>query len=252
LEDIAYSPSNHELYALRQGPPALTRFSAEGLYLGSFPIGSAANPEATGEPKGVTFVADSEQTPEVIRRAEGAMMVALEEGGVGLQVFELEGQELALEPLTDNQGAPLLPGNPSEFQIASLAYDAGTGRIFLTNEGSYDSETQEALDNFLWVLTPAISGDGNSDGQVTGADYTIWADNFGSTTAGFEQGDYNNDGTVTGADYTIWADHFGQCGPGGNPNGATAAPEPSTMSLALLAGALAAWRSVHRKGRAKA
>jgi YVTN family beta-propeller protein len=56
-------------------------------------------------------------------------------------------------------------------------------------------------------------GDGNSDGCVNGADYTIWADNFGAPApSGPGEGDYNGDGAVTGADYTIWADNFsGDC-----------------------------------------
>jgi len=60
---------------------------------------------------------------------------------------------------------------------------------------------------------PLLGGDGNSDGCVTAADYTIWADNFGtSAPVGPSEGDYNGDGAVTGADYTIWADNFtGDC-----------------------------------------
>lgn len=62
-------------------------------------------------------------------------------------------------------------------------------------------------------LAPAVIGDGNSDGCVNGADYTIWADNFGAPApTGPGEGDYNGDGAVTGADYTIWADNFsGAC-----------------------------------------
>ena len=52
--------------------------------------------------------------------------------------------------------------------------------------------------------------DANGDRMVTGADYTIWADNFGKTWATFGEGDANGDRQVTGADYTIWADNFGQ------------------------------------------
>ena len=62
-------------------------------------------------------------------------------------------------------------------------------------------------------LAPAVMGDGNSDGCVNGADYTIWADNFAAPApTGPGEGDYNGDGAVTGADYTIWADNFsGDC-----------------------------------------
>jgi YVTN family beta-propeller protein len=56
---------------------------------------------------------------------------------------------------------------------------------------------------------PPLAGDGNADGCVTGADYTIWADNFGTLEpAGSGDGDYSGDGVVDGADYTLWADNF--------------------------------------------
>lgn len=53
-------------------------------------------------------------------------------------------------------------------------------------------------------------GDANGDGLVTGADYTIWAANFGRglVDATVGEGDFNGDGKVTGADYTIWAANF--------------------------------------------
>jgi len=55
-----------------------------------------------------------------------------------------------------------------------------------------------------------LPGDANDDGMVNGADYTIWADNFGLLGAsGPEEGDFNRDLAVDGADYTIWADNFG-------------------------------------------
>ena len=58
-----------------------------------------------------------------------------------------------------------------------------------------------------------IPGDANGDGAVDAADYTLWADGFGTTGAGFADGDFNGDSTVDAADYTIWADHFGQTAP---------------------------------------
>ena len=58
----------------------------------------------------------------------------------------------------------------------------------------------------------SLAGDGNADGCITGADYTIWADNYGTLApAGTGDGDYNGDGAVTGADYTVWADNYGDC-----------------------------------------
>lgn len=78
-------------------------------------------------------------------------------------------------------------------------------------------------------------GDANLDGRVTGADYTVWADNFGMAagTALWIHGDFNVDGQVSGADYTIWADNFGADMADGP---VAAVPEPHALALALAAG----------------
>lgn len=87
-----------------------------------------------------------------------------------------------------------------------------------------------------------LPGDANEDGCVSGADFTIWADNFDfGPDAVWGQGDFTGDGFVTGGDFTIWADHFGLgCAP-------SSVPEPGTaMLLAFGAGLLCAWG--HRAG----
>jgi hypothetical protein len=54
------------------------------------------------------------------------------------------------------------------------------------------------------------NGDANLDGSVDGADYTVWADSYGSVgDLGADRGDFNCDNLVDGADYTIWADNYG-------------------------------------------
>jgi hypothetical protein len=55
---------------------------------------------------------------------------------------------------------------------------------------------------------PGGEADANLDGTITGADYTIWADNYHKENAQWCEGDFNGDGTVTGADYTVWADSY--------------------------------------------
>jgi hypothetical protein len=90
------------------------------------------------------------------------------------------------------------------------------------------------------VLTP-VPGDATGDGYVDGADYTIWADDYGKhTTLGPAAGDFNHDGVVDGADYTIWADHYHQSvsslgASTASPIGPASVPEPATISLAVMA-----------------
>ena len=54
---------------------------------------------------------------------------------------------------------------------------------------------------------PVVSdGDFDRSGTTDGADLQIVSDGFGAPAASFEEGDANCDGQVDGADYTIWAD----------------------------------------------
>jgi len=55
-----------------------------------------------------------------------------------------------------------------------------------------------------------VPGDASRDGRVDGADYTVWADHYGSLDLDHSQGDFNCDDLVDGADYTVWADHYGR------------------------------------------
>ncbi|MEM6853082.1 MAG: M14 family zinc carboxypeptidase [Planctomycetota bacterium] len=80
----------------------------------------------------------------------------------------------------------------------------------------------------------ALAGDYNGDGLVDAADYTVWADNFGSLAELDADGNY--DGVVNAADYTIWADNFGLSSGLSSAEIATqfaAIPEPS-VGVALL------------------
>jgi hypothetical protein len=80
----------------------------------------------------------------------------------------------------------------------------------------------------------ALTGDANRDGSVDGADYTLWADNFGGADVDFGRGDFNCDGAVDGADYTLWADNFGAEADPGAGSGAGSAGDESQSTSAVL------------------
>ncbi|MEM1028122.1 MAG: PEP-CTERM sorting domain-containing protein [Planctomycetota bacterium] len=73
----------------------------------------------------------------------------------------------------------------------------------------------------------ALAGDYNGNGVVDAADYTVWADNFGSMVD--LDADGNGDGVVDAADYTVWADNFGTGA--ALSQGLVAIPEPTTAGL---------------------
>jgi hypothetical protein len=83
----------------------------------------------------------------------------------------------------------------------------------------------------------AIEGDYDHNGTVNQADYTVWRQNFGSTTALDADGNIN--GVVDAADYAIWRKNFGNSLPGagsgsGQSLGLTIGSVPEPMSGALI------------------
>jgi endonuclease/exonuclease/phosphatase family protein len=94
-----------------------------------------------------------------------------------------------------------------------------------------DGDTEVDEDDVSFLVHNVFAtefGDANLDGAVTDADYTIWADSYGSSaTVGWAGGDFNGDSSASDADYTIWADQYG-AGAG--------VPEPASLLLLLSAG----------------
>jgi DNA-binding beta-propeller fold protein YncE len=95
---------------------------------------------------------------------------------------------------------------------------------------------------FVVVPTPLL-GDYNGDGTVDAGDYTVWRDNFGSTT--WLPND-DTPGVVDGSDYDDWRASFGTSAPAGSAAlEAAAVPESASLLLlsAMLAGGLARKRN---------
>lgn len=141
-------------------------------------------------------------------------------------------------------------GPPGEAPIDAWIYFLGTGGVIsfetwwrqitdddfpvdvttISAAAERDGQLYVAVNGGSWfaIVDWAAPGDGNRDRVVDGADYTIWADNYLSSSATkFEQGDFSGDDQVDGADYTIWADAY-------DPYPAAlavATPEPATLVL---------------------
>ncbi|QDS98694.1 matrixin family metalloprotease [Adhaeretor mobilis] len=79
------------------------------------------------------------------------------------------------------------------------------------------------------VAAPPTPGDFTGNGTVNGADLTQWQGDFGLNA----YSDANSDGSSNGLDFLIWQQNFG-AGEGATPN-FTAVPEPTTLSICVLA-----------------
>ena len=100
----------------------------------------------------------------------------------------------------------------------------------------------------------AVAGDYDHNGTVNQADYTVWRQNFGSTT--LLDADGNINGVVDAADYAIWRKNFGNSWPGaGSSVGGgqslglvnSAVPEPTSGALIWLAGSAFLLRARRRR-----
>jgi hypothetical protein len=81
-------------------------------------------------------------------------------------------------------------------------------------------------------------GDYNGDGKVSAADYTVWRDTLGSTTDLRANGDDSNS-VIDLDDYQVWLDSFGQSeGNGASLEVSISVPEPRTIALLLMLGAV--------------
>jgi len=99
---------------------------------------------------------------------------------------------------------PVGPG--SGVQVVRVVAD---GNVEWTGNVEWDGDEFETAGVTDLELLPGYY---NDDGQVSGADYVVWADTFGNDgSAGKEdlRADGNGDGLVSGADYVVWADNFG-------------------------------------------
>jgi hypothetical protein len=79
----------------------------------------------------------------------------------------------------------------------------------------------------------AVPGDYDGNGTVGPEDYTLWKTTFGNTVASGAGADGNKNTKIDAADYTVWRNNFDSGS--GSLLSETAVPEPSTVTLGVLA-----------------
>ena len=114
-----------------------------------------------------------------------------------------------------------------------LTFTIQKGPNNVSTQGFYYLGAFEVLENGN-APPLGLAGDYNGDTIVNAADYTVWLDNLGSTTALAADGDGNL--TVDAADYGVWKTNFGNSI--GTATGSSI-PEPMSASLAVVFGLIA-------------
>lgn len=134
----------------------------------------------------------------------------------------------------------------SDWTLVGLTYtataaDAGQriGLGFWANElGAVDD---------IAITSATLSGDYDENGSVGPEDYDLWKSMFGQSVAPGGDADGNRDGIVNAADYTIWRNHLTFTLEGAGAIAGIGVPEPGGMTLMGIAAGLAGLATPCRK-----
>jgi Regulator of Chromosome Condensation (RCC1) repeat protein len=115
------------------------------------------------------------------------------------------------------ESLPAIPGRPGLQWL--IDYDTAADRVLLT-------------------VAPYFEADFDLDGDVDGADLSLWRNGFstGCCTATKGDGDYDKDGDVDGSDFLGWQREFGSS----SGTVGAAVPEPASLALAFVMATVAA------------
>jgi hypothetical protein len=132
----------------------------------------------------------------------------------------------------DGGGQPIFTGNVlsnQAFKDYSVDLPAGTANAVIRFEAASTFINEIiALDDVRVGVATATPGDFDNDGDVDGADLTVWKNQFGPTAGA----DADNDGDSDGTDFLLWQRNVGAGLP--SASAATAVPEPAAWALAAM------------------
>lgn len=121
-------------------------------------------------------------------------------------------------------------GGSSNFGLNVRAVDTTDGwAINFTGSADPSAVPRLVINYTTDVIAPTEDADFDADGDVDGADFLAWQQNFGAGST-LAQGDANGDNAVNDADLTIWKQQFGGVASAVTAN---AVPEPTALVLAM-------------------
>lgn len=190
--DVAVGPHDGLIYVSTQAGGQIARFDAAGNPLGAFAF----------------FPLGEDQTDSVntLRFApDGTLYAALGSGTVAQFAPNGTRQSDIATGLTFPSGIAL--GSGDEIFIAT-GQAGGPGEVIRVDAGGTNTVIGPGTIGGAGGLTYlAARGDYNADDENTADDYTAWVAAYGS---GDVPTDGNGDGVVDAADYTIWRDNQGE------------------------------------------
>ncbi len=128
----------------------------------------------------------------------------------------------------------------TRFGLGDLQKWQGDFATTTTRADGNRNGTIDAADYTVWRdLVTSNFGDLNLDGAVNGADYTLWLNSFGGPPA--LAVDANENEAIDAADYTVWRDRLFFATEAAVP---AAVPEPATIAIILVLLVFIACRAV--------
>jgi hypothetical protein len=158
-----------------------------------------------------------------------------------------------------NQGMEII-NNPLAVTL-TLNTRMTQARTFLPNDSINPTATflnptainLSVPDRMLIVELTPLAGDYNRDGVVDAGDYIVWRKTFGQSANLAADGDLS--GAIDNGDYGIWQENFGNttfAGSGSSTTEATPIPEPTRLSLLIIAALQLAFASACLRVRFRA
>ena len=151
----------------------------------------------------------------LLRRGSNALQVTVQGVGGYLQGwidFDQSGTFESGERIFDEDGLDL---NPGTYQLAVIApqtlengHVAARFRWGTIGQNYFGHDIIGEVEDYLFEAKIVFApGDFNGDEMVDGDDFDVWKETYGSTVD--LRADGNHDGVVNSADYTIWRNHNG-------------------------------------------
>ena len=126
-----------------------------------------------------------------------------------MAVLQTDGTVSAIfPPVTGNYFVAVKNRSAVEtWSTAAMAFTAGgtTSYDFTTADNKAYADNMTEVEPGVWAM---YSGDINQDGNVDGADYSLWETDYNDFASGYYPTDLNGDGNVDGADYSIWEANY--------------------------------------------